>query len=108
MVLLQLLLIRSTYSSIDCAQVSKDLAIEDGVRIVRDHAKLPSSIVVNGQVITDMDKPLPGDCLYAKEFIILRNMLIAAVEERYIDAAKLRDELQQFRTQNSSSQQEQT
>jgi len=89
-------------------QVSKDLAFGDGVRIVSDPAKLPSSIVVNGQVITDMDVPLPGDCEDAKEFIILRNMHIAAVEERFIDAAKLRNELQQFRSQNSSSQQTQT
>lgn len=89
-------------------QVSKDLAVGDGVRIVSDPSKLPSSIVINGQVIKDMDTPLSGDCEDAKEFIILRNMYIAAVEERFIDAAKLRDELQQFRSQNSSSRQMQS
>lgn len=85
-------------------QVRKDLATEDGVRIVSDPAKLPSNIVINGEVITDMDTPLPGHCEAAKEFIIIRNMLIAAVEERFIDAATLRDELQQFRTRKSSQQ----
>lgn len=87
-------------------QVNKDLAVGDGVRIVSEPEKLPSSVVRNGQVITNMDQPLPGDCVDAKEFIIIRNMYIAAVEERFIDAAKLRDELQQFRTE--SKQQKQT
>jgi len=89
-------------------QVSKALAVGDGVRIVSDPSKLPSSIVINGQVIKDMDTPLSGDCEDAKEFIILRNMYIAAVEERFIVAAKLRDELQQFRSQNLSSRQMQS
>jgi hypothetical protein len=87
-------------------QVNKDLAVGDGIRIVSEPEKLPSSIVRNGQVITDMDQPLPGDCEDAKEFIIIRDMYIAAVEERFIDAAKLRDALQQFR--NESKQQKQT
>lgn len=79
-------------------QVNKELALGDGVRVVSEPEKLPSSIVTkNGQVITDMDKALAGDCQDAKEFIIIRNMYIAAVEERFIDAAKLRDELHQFR-----------
>ncbi|KAG0612358.1 hypothetical protein M758_6G021300 [Ceratodon purpureus] len=86
-------------------QVNKDLAVGDGVRIVSESEKLPSSIVRNGQVITDMDQPLPGDCTDAKEFIIIRDMYIAAVEERFIDAAKLRDELQQFRSESKQQKQ---
>lgn len=70
----------------------------DGVRIVSETEKLPFTIVKDGKVITDMDKPESGECEEAKELILVRNMLIAAVEERYIDAAKLRDELQQFRS----------
>ena len=89
-------------------QVSKDLAVGDGVRIVSDSEKLPSNIVINGQVITNIDTPQPGDCEDAKEFIILRDMHIAAVEERFLDAAKLRDELQRFRAASSASQQKQT
>ncbi|KAG0626220.1 hypothetical protein M758_2G111900 [Ceratodon purpureus] len=85
-------------------QVSKDLAVGDGVRIVSDPEKLPSTIVINGQEITNVDTPLPGDCEDAKEFIIIRNMYIAAVEERFNDAAKLRDELEQFRAESSSKQ----
>jgi hypothetical protein len=97
---------RATFTHIvsSFSQVSKNLAVGDGVRIVSDPEKLPSSIVINGQVITDMDTPLSGDCEEAKEFIIIRDMHIAAVEERFIDAAKLRDELQQFRAQSSSKQ----
>lgn len=79
-------------------QVNKDLAILDGVRIVSETEKLPFTIVKDGKIITDMDKPEAGECEEAKELILVRNMLIAAVEERYIDAAKLRDELQQFRS----------
>lgn len=86
-------------------QVNKDLAIGDGVRIVSETEKLPASIVKNGQVITNMDQPLPGECEDAKEFIIIRDMYVAAVEERFIDAAKLRDELQQLR--NAKQQQKQ-
>lgn len=87
-------------------QVNKDLAVGDGVRIVSETEKLPSTILRNGQIITDMDQPLPGDCEDAREFIIIRDMYIAAVEERFIDAAKLRDELQQLR--NAKQQQKQT
>lgn len=78
-------------------QVNKELAVGDGVRIVSETEKLPNSIIRNGQIITNMDQPLPGDCEDAKEFVIIRDMYIAAVEERFIDAAKLRDELQQLR-----------
>lgn len=90
-------------------QVNKQLAVGDGVRIVSEPEKLPSSIATkSAQFIIDMDKALPGDCEDAKEFIIIRDMYIAAVEERFIDAAKLRDELQQFRTHNRKDSQKQT
>ena len=52
-----------------------------------------------------MDRPEAGECEEAGEFILVRSMLIAAVEERYIDAAKLRDELQQFRSKNKKQKQ---
>lgn len=89
--------------------MNKQLAVGDGVRIVSEPEKLPSSIATkSAQFIIDMDKALPGDCEDAKEFIIIRDMYIAAVEERFIDAAKLRDELQQFRTHNRKDSQKQT
>ncbi|GAQ78508.1 Hypothetical protein KFL_000140270 [Klebsormidium nitens] len=38
----------------------------------------------------------------AEEIILIKNMSIAANEERYADAARWRDELQKFRTKNKS------
>lgn len=89
-------------------QVSKNLAMGDGVRVVTDVEKLPSTITTkDGLVITDLDTPLPGPCLDAEEFVMVRDMHIAAVEERFIDAGKLRDELEQFRKAASSESLEQ-
>jgi hypothetical protein len=56
----------------------------------------------------DLDRPAEteGECQSeALEFDLLRSMFIAAVEERYIDAAKLRDELADLRSKNRTQTQ---
>ncbi len=86
-------------------QVNKELAIGDGVRIVKNEPEksLPSRSLRStaaASILTDFDKPETGACEEAMEFDLVRSMFIAAVEERYIDAAKLRDELVQLRSKN--------
>ncbi|CAM6039285.1 unnamed protein product [Sphagnum compactum] len=86
-------------------QVNKELAIGDGVRIVKNEPEKSLSSrslrsTVAASILTDFDKPETGACEEAMEFDLVRSMFIAAVEERYIDAAKLRDELVQLRSKN--------
>ncbi|CAK9178492.1 unnamed protein product [Ilex paraguariensis] len=82
-------------------QVNKYLAYSDGMRVI-ESAKLSmqgSSSV--GVLFTQLDQPSGQPCIETKEFDLLRNMLIAAVEERYRDAAKWRDKLVQLRSQRN-------
>ncbi|XP_024357406.1 bifunctional nuclease 2 [Physcomitrium patens] len=87
-------------------QVNKSLAEGDGVHVVAEPLKLPSRALRSSSVLTvaNLDRPDSSRCGAAEEFILVRNMMIAAVEERYSDAAKLRDELRQFREKRRSRQ----
>jgi bifunctional DNase/RNase len=90
-------------------QVNRDLAYGDGVRIVADPPKLPSRSLLSelGLFLTDLDRAEADSCAAAEEFALVRSMMIAAVEERYSDAAKLRDELRQLRSKKKRRQQKQ-
>jgi bifunctional DNase/RNase len=90
-------------------QVNRDLAYGDGVRIVANPPKLPSRSMLTELelVLTDLDQAEAGSCATAEEFGLVRSMMIAAVEERYSDAAKLRDELRQLRSKKKRWQQKQ-
>jgi len=90
-------------------QVNRDLAYGDGVRIVANAPKLPSRSMLTelGLVLTDLDQAEAGSCATAEEFGLVRSMMIAAVEERYSDAAKFRDELRQLRSKKKRWQQKQ-
>ncbi|GBG88926.1 hypothetical protein CBR_g48537 [Chara braunii] len=77
--------------------VNRGIVLADGVRMVyapscpRADTMLRSSDGGN----TDSDQNDP----YAEEIGLMRSMLTAAMEERYADAARLRDELNLFRQQ---------
>lgn len=87
-------------------QVNKWLAEGDGVHVVAEPAKLPSTRSLRGSLtMTNLDRPDSAPCTAAEEFVLVRNMMIAAVEERYSDAAKLRDELRQLRDKKKRSRQ---
>uniref|UniRef100_A0A2P2MAY6 Bifunctional nuclease 1-like n=1 Tax=Rhizophora mucronata TaxID=61149 RepID=A0A2P2MAY6_RHIMU len=81
-------------------QVNKYLAYSDGMRVI-ESGKLTQSLASDGFLFTELDRPTGQPCLDTKEFNLLRNMLVAAVEERYNDAAQWRDKLGQFRAKRN-------
>ncbi|MQL98012.1 hypothetical protein Taro_030710 [Colocasia esculenta] len=66
-------------------QVNKQLAYSDGMRIV-EPSKLIQAPLSDGLLFTELDRPDGQPCMETIEFNLVRNMLIAAVEERYKDA----------------------
>ncbi|KAJ8762340.1 hypothetical protein K2173_007498 [Erythroxylum novogranatense] len=81
-------------------QVNKYLAYSDGMRVI-ESGKIMQSPASDGILLTELDRPSSQPCLDTKEFDLLRNMLKAAVEERYDDAAQWRDKLGQFRAKRN-------
>ncbi|KAA8528674.1 hypothetical protein F0562_036029 [Nyssa sinensis] len=81
-------------------QVNKHLAYSDGMRVV-ESAKSMQSPYSDGLLFTELDRPSGQPCIETKEFNLVRNMLIAAVEERYRDAAQWRDKLTQLRSKRN-------
>ncbi|KAM0928784.1 hypothetical protein ACQ4PT_001983 [Festuca glaucescens] len=77
-------------------QVNKSIAYNNGLKVVQPK---PTGSYVNSDQIqyTRLDKPGDQPCFEAQEFDLVRSMLIAAVEERYKDAAQYRDQLLMFR-----------
>ncbi|KAK9164221.1 hypothetical protein Syun_005123 [Stephania yunnanensis] len=85
-------------------QVNKNLAYSDGMRVIEPVKLAPRPPLSDGLLFTDLDSyvcdakllfdgmllsckwPDGQPCVEAKEFDLVRNMLIAAVEERYRDA----------------------
>lgn len=82
-------------------QVNKYLAYSDGMRVVESGKLSTHSPGSDGLLFTELDKPSGQPCLDTKEFNLVRNMLIAAVEERYRDAAQWRDKLGQLRAKRN-------
>lgn len=80
-------------------QVNRQLAYSDGVRIL-EPAKVVEASVSDGLLFTELDRPDGQPCVESLEFNLVRNMLIAAVEERYRDAAQWRNKLTQLRAKN--------
>lgn len=79
-------------------QVHKNLAYSDGIRIVESADPAPRAATSDGLLFTGLDKATGKPSVDEKEFILVRNMLVAAVEERYRDAALWRDKLTQLRS----------
>ncbi|KAL0438511.1 UNVERIFIED_CONTAM: Bifunctional nuclease 2 [Sesamum latifolium] len=73
-------------------QVNKFLAYSDGMKVIESEKVLVQSSSSAGLLFTELDRPTGQPCIETKEFILVRNMLIAAVEERYRDAETSRFE----------------
>ncbi|KAL3505323.1 hypothetical protein ACH5RR_035164 [Cinchona calisaya] len=82
-------------------QVNKYLAYSDGMRIIESAKPSVQASSSDGLLFTELDRPSGQPCIETKEFDLLRNMLIAAVEERYRDAAVWRDKLTQLRSKRN-------
>nr|CAD1823680.1 unnamed protein product [Ananas comosus var. bracteatus] len=67
-------------------QVNRQLAYSDGMRVVEPSKVLVTANQSDGMLFTELDKPNGQPCSETKEFGLVKNMLIAAVEERYKDA----------------------
>nr|GLL48366.1 bifunctional nuclease 1-like [Ipomoea trifida]GMD89385.1 bifunctional nuclease 2 [Ipomoea batatas] len=81
-------------------QVNKYLAYSDGMKVVESAKPLVQG-PLDASVLTELDRPSAQPGIETKEFILVRNMLIAAVEERYKDAAQWRDKLTQLRSKRN-------
>lgn len=77
--------------------MNKSLALNDGLRIVEPANSPFETLPSDGSLLSEMDRPDGQPCPESEEFVLLRNMLIAAVEERYHDAAQWKDLLKQYR-----------
>ncbi|XP_031403858.1 bifunctional nuclease 2-like [Punica granatum] len=82
-------------------QVNKYLAYSDGMRVIESGKLSAQSPASDGLLFTELDRPSGQPCIETKEFNLVRNMLIAAVEERYRDAAQWRDKLSQLRAKRN-------
>lgn len=78
-------------------QVNKHLAYSDGMRVI-EPLKLARAPLSDALFFTELDRPDGKPCTDATEFDLVRNMVIAVVEERYKDAAQWRDKLSQHRS----------
>ncbi|XP_072967007.1 bifunctional nuclease 2-like [Typha angustifolia] len=83
-------------------QVNRQLAYNDGMRVVEPTKIALPATDSDGMLFTELDRPDGQPCLETKEFGLVRNMLIAAVEERYRDAAQWRDKLSQLRSKRKN------
>ncbi|XP_074295188.1 bifunctional nuclease 2-like [Silene latifolia] len=79
-------------------QINKSLGHEDGLKLVDTVNSTTKPLLYDGSVLSEMDRSDGQPCPESEEFILLRNMLIAAVEERYHDAAQWKDLLKQYRS----------
>ncbi|KAK1298129.1 Bifunctional nuclease 1 [Acorus calamus] len=83
-------------------QVNKHLAYSDGMRVVEPVKLAMQTPLMDGLLFTELDRPDGQPCIETKEFCLIRNMMIAAVEERYRDAAEWRDKLAQLRSKKKN------
>ncbi|KAM3224054.1 hypothetical protein ACQJBY_057442 [Aegilops geniculata] len=83
-------------------QVNKRIAYNNGLKVIQPK---PTGSYMNSDQIqyTRLDKPGDQPCFEAQEFDLVRGMLIAAVEERYKDAAQYRDRLLMFRANKKNT-----
>ncbi|KAK4490308.1 hypothetical protein RD792_000975 [Penstemon davidsonii] len=63
--------------------------IATGVRVIESAKVSVQSTSSNGLLFAELERPNGQPCIETKEFDLVRNMLIAAVEERYRDAGDI-------------------
>ncbi|MCO5552348.1 hypothetical protein L7F22_005859 [Adiantum nelumboides] len=78
--------------------VNEDIVYADAVRPVHASTQGPT-VLLNYSSLSNLDRPAEGRDPVAEEITLMKNMLIAVVEERYSDAARWRDELNTLRAQ---------
>ncbi|GJN16506.1 hypothetical protein PR202_gb03505 [Eleusine coracana subsp. coracana] len=83
-------------------QVHRSLAYSDGIRPVEPARMAVAAGLSEGLLFTELDRTDGQPCVEAQEFGLVRNMLIAAVEERYKDAASWKDKLMQLRSKRKN------
>ncbi|WOK92559.1 bifunctional nuclease 2-like [Canna indica] len=83
-------------------QVSKNLAYSDGMRVLEPTKLAMQAPQLDGMLFMELDRPDGQPCLETEEFGLIRNMVTAAVEERYVDAAQWRDQLHQLRSKKKN------
>ncbi|KAF5182984.1 Bifunctional nuclease, partial [Thalictrum thalictroides] len=77
-------------------RISFDLRPSDAINIAVRCKVLP--FILKIAWIFHLNRPDGKPCAETTEFDLVRNMLIASVEERYRDAAQLRDKLTKLRS----------
>ncbi|XP_038716696.1 bifunctional nuclease 1-like [Tripterygium wilfordii] len=82
-------------------QVNKYLAYSDGMRVIESGKLSAHTPASDGLLFTELDRPSSQPCLDTEEFNLVSNMIKAAVEERYGDAAQWRDKLGKFRAKRN-------
>ncbi|KAJ8429819.1 hypothetical protein Cgig2_004403 [Carnegiea gigantea] len=82
-------------------QVNRNLAHSDGMRVVESAKVSAFGPASDGLLFTELDRPTGKPGIEATEFNLLRNMLDAAGEERYQDAAQWRNKLMQLRAKRN-------
>lgn len=88
-------------------QVSRQLALGDGVRLVAQMVQFQPRAVRTtpvAYVVSDADRAGLETCTTSEEFQLVAELSIAAQEERYTDAAELRDELNKLRQKKKVEQ----
>ncbi|CAL9072941.1 unnamed protein product [Musa textilis] len=83
-------------------QVNRHLVYSNGMRIVEPTKSAAPTVQSDVVLFTELDRPDDQPCYEAEEFDMLRNMMIASVEERYRDAARWRDKLFMFRAKRKN------
>ncbi|XP_042441122.1 bifunctional nuclease 2-like isoform X1 [Zingiber officinale] len=78
-------------------QVHRHLAYTDGMRVVEPSKPVMQAPPLDGMLFMELDRPDGQPCMETEEFGLIQNMLNAAIEERYKDAAQWRDQLLQLR-----------
>ncbi|KAK8704528.1 hypothetical protein V6N13_048150 [Hibiscus sabdariffa] len=80
-------------------QVNKYLAYSDGMRVIESGKPSMQSPASDGLLFIEQDRPSGQPCLDTEEFTMVCKLNEAINQERYKDAADLRDKLLKFRAQ---------
>ncbi|KAK4752796.1 hypothetical protein SAY87_021594 [Trapa incisa] len=78
-------------------QVNKYLAYSDGMRVIESGKLSAEPPVADDYLFMELDRPSGQPCFETEEFSLVQNMMTAAVEERYREAAQWKDKLNQLR-----------